>query len=70
MSSLPVNDEEFSHLSTTPADVFQVLASLPHRKAPGLDGVTTYLLKEYARGIVASLSGLFNRSFAEECFPA
>ena len=70
MSSLPVNDEEFSHLSTTPADVFQVLASLPRRKAPGLDGVTTYLLKEYARGIVASLSGLFNRSFAEECFPA
>ena len=43
---------------------------MTRRKAPGLDDVTSYLLKECARGIAASLSDLFNRSFAEERFPA
>ena len=70
VSSLPINEEVFSQLSTTPADVFRVLSSLPRRKAPGMDGVTTHLLKECASGIAVSLSDLFNRSFAEQRFPA
>ena len=69
-SSVPVNEENFSQLSTTPADVFDVLSSLPRRKAPGLDGVTTCLLKECAQGIACSLCCLFNRSFTEQHFPS
>ena len=38
-------------------------------KAPGLDGISSRLLKFCASGISGSLCCLFNRSFAEGCFP-
>ena len=68
-SSLPVNEDELLAFSTTASDVFDVLSALPQRKAPGLDGNTTHLLRECARGIASSLALLFNRSFSEQCFP-
>ena len=56
--------------ATTASDVYDVLSALPRRKAPGLDGITTHLLRECARGLIASsLALLFNRSFSEQCFP-
>ena len=42
------NEEEFSSISTTPVHVFEILFSLPRRKAAGMDGVTNYLLFENA----------------------
>ncbi len=68
-TSLTNNEEEFSSISTTPASVFQILSSLPRRKAPGIDGVPNYLLRECASGIASSLALLFNRSFADCRFP-
>ena len=57
-SSLPVNEDELLAFSTTASDVFDVLSALrlPQRKAPGLDGITTHLLRECARGIASSLA--------------
>ena len=58
------NEEEFSSISTTPVHVFEVLSSLPRQKAPGMDGVTNYLLRECTSGVAPSLVLLFNHSFA------
>ena len=69
VSELSHNDEELTLLNTTPADVFAILSRLPRRKAPGLDGITTYLLRECARSIASSLATLFNCSFHEQYFP-
>ena len=70
LSSLSINaEDEFSTLATTPADVFRILSTLPRHKAPGLDSITTYLLRESASGIASSLALLFNRSFSDRRFP-
>ena len=47
-----------------------VLLSLPKKKAPGWDGITTDLLRLCATGIAESLATLFNRSFSDGVFPA
>ena len=70
VSDLPINPEKFDTICTTPSEVYNILASLPKRKAPGMDGVTTRLLRETARTIAPSLAVLFNRSFSECSFPS
>ena len=67
---LAQNDCEFSSLSTTPKEVFYVLSHLKEKKAAGSDGVPPRLLKYCADGIATSLAHLFNRSFADGCFPS
>ena len=70
VSELRTNPESFSSMHTTPSDVFDVLSSLPIKKAAGIDGITPRLLRSCARSISCSLATLFNRSFAEEAFPS
>ena len=69
ISSIPTNTDTVSAFTTTPVDVVGVLQSLPKRKAPGQDGITTDLLCLCSSGIATSLSVLFNRSFADQHFP-
>ena len=61
---------EFSHMSTTPASVYDALCALKLGKAPGKDGFTPQLLQVCARGIASSLACLFNRSFEEGVVPS
>ena len=68
-SSLPLNDHAFSTISTTSSAVYDILSTLKEHKAPGLDGISPRLLKFCASGISGSLCCLFDRSFAEGCFP-
>ena len=70
VTSLQSNDQYFSTLSCTPADVYQVLHNLKENKAPGHDQLPPRLLRLCAAGISCSLAVLFNRSFQEGCFPA
>ena len=70
LSQVPANDNEFSSMSCTPSQVFEILSALDHRKAPGLDGITPTLRRECAPGIAASLALLFNRSFHDCHVPA
>ena len=69
-SPLPSNTEKLDKLCTSINEVYNVLKILPKRKAPGMDCVTTRLLRETARTIAPSLTILFNRSFEECSFPA
>ena len=69
-SSLRRNPKSFCEISTTPEEIYQILRTLPNRKSPGLDCITTDLLKLCASGISSSLSLLFNRSFDEGSFPS
>ncbi len=67
---LPKNSAKVSYLSATAKEVLDVLTSLPRRKSPGLDGITTDLLKLCAPGAAASLAVLFNRSFSDGVYPS
>ena len=69
ISSIPTNTDTLSSFTTTPVDVLGVLQPLPKRKALGQDGITTDLLCLCSSGIASSVSGLFNRSFADQHFP-
>ncbi len=70
VADLPFRADELSSLSTTPADVYDVLSSLSVQKAAGLDGISPRLLKLCSTGIASSLASLFNRSFSEGNFPS
>ena len=70
ISQLPVNNESFSSLYTTPSDIHDILSKLKVKKAAGIDGITPRLLRVCAKSISSSLSVLFNRSFEEEVFPS
>ncbi len=67
--SLPFNEECFSSIFTTPSEVYDILQSLKVNKAAGPDGLTPRLLRLCSSGIATSLAILFNRSYAEGCFP-
>ena len=69
-SQCPDSEVLLDHLFTTPADVFTVLSHLKPGKAPGLDDLSTDLLRFCAAGISTSLATLFNRSFAEATVPS
>ena len=61
---------KLNNLSSTTKKVLEIMTSLPRRKAPGLDGITTDLLKLCSSGTANSLAILFNRSFSEEVYPS
>ena len=69
-TGLPKNPHNFSSIETSPSEVYDILLSLPKKKAPGWDGITTDLLRLCATGISESLATLFNRSFSDGVFPA
>ena len=69
-TGLPKNPHNFSSIQTSPSEVYDILLSLPKKKAPGWDGITTDLLRLCATGIAESLATLFNRSFSDGVFPA
>ena len=50
-------------------DVFKVLLNLDPSKAPGPDGLPTFVLKMCARELTSSLCALFNLSLAEGKLP-
>ena len=61
---LPTSGErELAQITTTPAEVEQLLGALNPCKAPGFDDIPTRLLKTTARELSPSLSRLFNESF-------
>ena len=65
---LPKHSAKLNNLSTIAKEVLDILTSLPRR--PGLDGITTDLLKLCSSGTANSLAILFNRSFSEEVYPS
>ena len=69
-TGLPKNPHNFSSIETSPSEVYDILLSLPKKKAPGWDGIITDLLRLCATGIAESLATLFNRSFSDGVFPA
>ena len=62
LSTMYQDDSVADALSTTPAEVFDVLTHLKSGKAPGLDEIPPQLLRLCASGISCSLSEIFNRS--------
>ena len=70
LSALYADGSVADTLSTTPAEVFDLLTQLKPGKAPGLDEIPPQLLRLCARGISSSLSELFNRSFTDCSVPS
>ena len=70
LSSLYDDASVADTLSTTPAEVFDVLTHLKPGKAPGLDEIPPQLLRLCAPGIASSLSQLFNPSFNDCSVPS
>ena len=69
IESLETNPVSFTHLRTTPCEVFKILSTLQTNKAAGIDHIPASLLRFCARGIACSLTCLFNRSFELAQFP-
>ena len=67
---LPKHSTKLNNLSTTAKEVLDILTSLPRRKAPGLGGITTDLLKLCSSRTDNSLAILFNRNFSEGVYPS
>ena len=70
LTDLPKNSKSFMSLYATSTEIYDILRSLPRRKAPGPDTITTDLLRICAPGIASSLSVLINRSFRDAVFPS
>ena len=70
LSALYADGSVADTLSTTPAEVFDVLTLLKPGKAPGLDEFPPQLLRLCACGISSSLSKLFNCSFTDCSVPS
>uniref|UniRef100_A0A1B6MSN0 Reverse transcriptase domain-containing protein n=1 Tax=Graphocephala atropunctata TaxID=36148 RepID=A0A1B6MSN0_9HEMI len=62
-------DRSFFLTPTTPDEVTSIIRNLKNGKAPGLDNITTFLLKYILDSIVDILTYLFNYSFQEGEFP-
>ena len=59
-TGLPKNPHDFSSVQTWPSEIYDILLSLPKKKAPRWDGITTDLQRLCATGIAESLATLFN----------
>ena len=69
-TGLSKSPHDIPSIQTSPSEVHDILLSLPKKKAPGWDGITTDLLRLGATGIAESLATVFNRSFSDGVFPA
>ena len=69
LTSLPPFDPNDSIMQLEEIDVYNVLATLNPRKAPGPDGVPNWVLKEYAVVLAHPVSLILNSSFTEQQLP-
>ena len=60
----------FSLKCITPSTVFKLLASVSEKKATGLDGIPSKLIKEAASVIAVPLCDIFNLSIQTSIFPS
>lgn len=65
----PVTDSDISDITTTPAEVHNILKTLNTTKAVGPDGISNRLLRECRESLSAPLSRLFNLSLQTGRFP-
>ena len=70
LADLPKYSKSFMLFYATSTEIYENLRSLPRRKAPGPDTITTDRLRTSAPGIGSSLSVLINRSFRDAVFPS
>ena len=70
LSDLPKNSKSFTSSYASSTEIHDILRSLPQRKAPGPDTITTDLLRSCAPRIASRLSVLINRSFRDAVFPS
>ena len=66
LASLPPYDPNDSVLQLDELDVYKVLASLHPRKASGPDGVSNWVLNEYAEILAQPVCSILNSSFNEQ----
>ena len=69
LASLPPYDPNDSVLQLDELDVYKVLASLNPRKASGPDGVSNWVLNEYAEILAQPVCSILNSSFNEQQLP-
>ena len=69
LASLPPYDPNDSVLQLGELDVYKVLASLNPRKASGPDGVSNWVLNEYAEILAQPVCSILNSSFNEQQLP-
>ena len=70
LTDLPKHSKSFTSLYATSTEIYDIMRSLPRRKAPGPVTITTDLLRICAPGIASSLSVLINHSFRDAVFPS
>ena len=69
LDSLPPHDEKFVAPVLSQADVYCVLQKRNPRKASGPDGVSNWILKEFAEILAQPVCSILNISFAEQRLP-
>ena len=69
LASLPPYNPNDSVLQLVELDVYKVLASLNPRKASGPDGVSNWVLNEYAETLAQPVCSILNSNFNEQQLP-
>ena len=62
--------ESMDHFDCTPKEVVLYLSQLKIDSAPGPDGITAWMLTNFADDIAPSIASIFNLSIASGCLPA
>ena len=66
---LPTTNSVFSIKPTYPQQVLELMLKLSNKKATGLDGISSKLIKISAPVTVSSITKIFNSSISTEIFP-